>query len=266
MTSRCRRLTHRAVLAVAAPVLLAAGCGGGEREPAARQAGPEAEWGYSGATGPARWGELSPEYAACSTGRRQSPIDITSAAPTALPIRFDYRRSSLRVENNGHTIWANVPPGSSISLGGSSFKLVQFHFHAPSEHTLRGRRFPMELHMVHESEAGKVALVTGMIEEGAENPAYTPLFSVLPKKSGAAVNVGHPLDPGSFLPPDPTESARWVYTGSLTTPPCTEEVQFHIYRRPVRLSRAQIAQFVDVYDHNARPVQPRHGRPVTITR
>lgn len=266
MNSLCRGLAQRAVLVVAALVLLAAGCGGGEREPAAGQPATEAEWGYSGATGPARWGQLSREYAGCSTGRRQSPIDITSAAPTNLPIRFDYRRSPLQVENNGHTIRANVPPQNSISLGGSRFRLVQFHFHAPSEHTLRGRRFPMELHMVHESEAGKVAVLTGMIEEGAENPAYTTLFSVLPKEKGETVNVGRQLDPRSFLPANPTESARWVYTGSLTTPPCTEGVQFHVYRQPIGLSRAQIAQFVDIYDDNARPVQPRNGRPVTITR
>jgi carbonic anhydrase len=112
--------------------------------------GGGAHWGYSGEVGPPRWGRLRPEFAACSTGRRQSPIDLGPATRQDLvDIQFDYRGAAAAIVNNGHTIQVDLDPGSSIGVDGVRYELAQFHFHVPSEHTVGGQAAPAEVHLVH---------------------------------------------------------------------------------------------------------------------
>jgi carbonic anhydrase len=224
-------------------------------------------WSYSGDTGPEHWGELSPDYAACSKGLEQSPIDIPASTPLDTSgIAFSYQPSALTILNNGHTIQANYDKGSSISFHGTTYELVQFHLHAVSEHTIDGQHDPLEIHFVHRSAEGKLAVVGVMLETGAENPAYIPVFQNLPPaESEPAAVAGVTVDASQMLP---AQREYWTYPGSLTTPPCSEGVTWLVMNTPVQVSGGQIAAFTSIYASNSRPVQPLNSRsfvvPVTL--
>jgi carbonic anhydrase len=220
-------------------------------------------WSYSGDTGPEHWGELSPEYAACSKGVEQSPIDIPASTPLDTSgISFSYQPSALTILNNGHTIQANYDKGSSISFHGTTYELVQFHFHAASEHTIDGDHDPLEIHFVHRSAEGKLAVVGVMLETGAENPAYIPVFQNLPPAEQEPVGIpGVTVDASQMLP---AQREYWTYPGSLTTPPCSEGVTWLVMDTPVQVSGGQIAAFTSIYANNARPVQPLNSRSFVV--
>jgi carbonic anhydrase len=221
-----------------------------------------AEWSYSGEHGPARWGKLDPAYAVCADGTRQSPIDLRGAQPSRLvPLTLRYRSAHVVAENNGHTIQANYAPGSSIALDGTSYALVQFHFHAPSEHTVAGQRYPMELHLVHRSAAGALAVIGVLISRGAASGTLSELFARLPAHVGQRRGLTARVNAGELVPA-PRRAYR--YEGSLTTPPCTEGVHWIVLTRPLQLSRTQIASFTKLYPHDNRPLQPRNGRSLRV--
>jgi carbonic anhydrase len=162
--------------------------------------------------------------------------------------------------NNGHTIQVNIPGAGTLTVGDDTFELAQYHFHAPSEHTIGGRHWPMEVHLVHKSPSGKLAVIGVLLEEGLPNPALEPLWSDLPKVEGAAHHFEKNVAaPAALLPADRT---AYRYAGSLTTPPCSEDVRWFVMRRPVAISAAQLAAFTAIVEPNNRPVQPLAGRPV----
>ena len=230
-------------------------------------------WAYEDgpdAVGPAHWGDL-PGDGLCALGKRESPIALsdsgtTAAAPAKQPtLAFAYRPSALTMTNNGHTVQVDYAPGSSVSENGVSYSLAQFHFHAPSEHTLDGRRFPLEIHLVHVDASGRPAVVVGLFaEEGAANGALQPIFAALPAHSGEkSAPAGATVSAAGFLPVD---RAFFAYDGSLTTPPCTEGIRWRVFRRPIALSRAQIESFRSLphFAHTNRPEQPIGNRRVTL--
>lgn len=253
----------RRLLLLVPLVLLATGCNLEERVHhyfMKEEAPHKAEWGYSGAEGPSHWGELSPDYALASTGRSQSPIDLTGAAHADLPaLEFDYRPVSVNVVFNGHSIQENESGSSSLTVGGKRFSLEQFHFHSPSEHTVDGRHSPMEMHLVHKGADGEVAVVGVMIEAGEENAALELLWQNLPTVENRANRTEMQIDVGAVLPAD---HDYLHYTGSFTTPPCTEDVRWMMMRQPIQLSKAQIAAFRAIINNNNRPVQPLNGRAI----
>jgi carbonic anhydrase len=222
----------------------------------------EHSWGYGDDLhGPAHWGDLKPEFAACKNGARQSPIDITHSEQADLPpIQFDYKPSPLRITDNGHTIMVTYSPGSSISIGGRRYALRQFHFHRPSEEKINGKSYDMVVHLVHENEAGELAVIAVLLEKGEGNLLIRDLWSHLPKeKEGEESFSNINVDASSLLPAD---RGYYTFEGSLTTPPCTEGVTWVVLKHPVTMSPEQIQQFSNVYPHNARPVQPLNGRVV----
>jgi carbonic anhydrase len=224
------------------------------------------KWGYTGTLGPDNWGNLDPAYTECSTGKKQSPIDLVGATPSALPeINFDYKPSAINLENNGHSIEWGYNPGSSIDIGGTQYELIQLHFHAPSEHEVNGEHFPMELHVVHKTPEGKVAVIGVLIKEGAENPAYAKLWSILPANKGETQSADADLNGVDLLPANPQQASRYSYEGSLTTPPCTEGVQWNVFEQPIELSQAQIEQFTSIYSNNNRPVFPLNDRELLVS-
>jgi carbonic anhydrase len=227
-------------------------------------AADEVHWGYSGETGPAHWGELSPDFATCAKGTEQSPVDIPAGAPVnPASIVFNYQPSALTIANNGHTIRVDYAPGSAITVEGTTYQLLQYHFHAPSEHTLAGKASPLELHLVHQSADGRLAVVGVLINSGAENPAYASVLAHLPAAAGAPLAVaGVTTDAAALLPAD---RAYYRYNGSLTTPACTEGVKWFVLRAPVELSAAQIAAFTALYPNDARPVQPLNSRSFLLS-
>ncbi|HLL40670.1 MAG TPA: carbonic anhydrase family protein [Rubrobacteraceae bacterium] len=224
----------------------------------------EAEWGYEGEIGPAYWGELSSDYATCATGTEQSPVDIPSSAPTdPANLRFDYQPTELNVVNDGHVFKTAYDSGSSLRVDGRDYKLEEFHFHNPSDHTIDGDAAPMGLHLVHKDDQGEVAVVDVSIVEGARNTALAPFFDNLPAAKGEMTLRGATIDAAEFLP---YNQSYWRYDGSLTTPPCTEGVKWFVMTTPVEVSAEQIAAHNAIYSGNARPTQPMNGRPFFVGR
>lgn len=232
---------------------------------AAEKGAPGHEWSYEGDHGPAHWGDLKSDYALCKTGKNQSPIDIASAVKTDLPpIQFAYQPAQLRIINNGHSIQVNYPEGSFITVGGKPYQLVQFHFHHPSEEKIRGKNFDMVAHLVHKSAEGNLAVVAVLIKKGQANAFIETLWEHLPKEEGMEeVPANVTIDALRLLP---AQRGYYTYTGSLTTPPCTEGVAWFVLKTPIESSSAQINRFAHFYKHNARPVQPLDGRVVSESR
>ncbi len=216
-------------------------------------------WTYEGETGPAHWGELSPDYAACSKGKRQSPVDIANPVEAELPaLKFNYKKSrELAVLNNGHAIQVNASKGNTLKAGKSEFELLQFHFHSPSEHTLNGKYYAMEVHFVHKDGAGNLAVVGAFIEEGKHNAAYDKIWRHMPKEAGKKKILLTSYNTPELLPKN---KDYYRYPGSLTTPPCTESVTWLVLKTPIQLSKKQIDEYRAVLNHTNRPVQPLNNR------
>ena len=223
----------------------------------------KAEWGYSGDTGPGHWGDLSPDYVLAKTGQQQSPIDLTgSTGGDSMPLRFDYHASQIDLVYNGHTIEEIENQKSLLLIDEREFALEQFHFHSPSEHTVDGKHFAMEMHLVHKSSDDTVAVVAVFIEEGEDNAAFDAVWDYLPTEANRERTQPTTVDAGALLP---ESRQHFSYTGSFTTPPCTEDVQWIVMKDSVALSKEQITRFRAIIDHNNRPVQPLNGRTVSLS-
>jgi len=220
-----------------------------------------AHWGYTGHTSPEQWGELSPEYQLCASGKNQAPIDLHALIEADLkPLGITYRPGGEEVVNNGHSIQVNYQPGSTLDVDGHVFELKQFHFHTPSENTIEGESYPMEMHLVHLDESGNIAVIGVMFEEGAENAELAKAWSVMPKQADQKAAPEETLNAAALLP----ESRDYYrFNGSLTTPPCTEGVTWIVMKEPLTVSPEQVDAFAHVMHHpNNRPVQPVNARPV----
>lgn len=229
--------------------------------------GPAHHWGYEGHGAPAHWGDLDPEFKTCQAGKAQSPIDLVPATMTqgkGGSMQIAYNKTPLVMTNNGHTLQVDYQPGSSLTLGENTYELVQFHFHNTSEHTLNGKSFPLEVHFVHKNAQGQLAVVGAFLEEGAENAALKAVFTKAPKEEVSKQPIqGESINGADVLP---ANKEYMAYTGSLTTPPCTEAVSWNVLTNSVQVSKAQIEQFQAIYHGNYRPVQPLQGRKVTINK
>jgi len=236
---------------------------------------PEAPvWGYEGADGPAAWGTLCPEWAPCGAGQAQSPIDIVPPARGDLPaletklrpakLKIVHHEHMADVVNTGHSIQVNYSDGDTLTIGDERFALLQYHFHSPSEHTVGGKHFAMEMHLVHRSSKGNLAVIGVFIEEGKANAAFDPIWANLPTSKGVEHHLEHvEVDVDRLLPADRT---TYRYVGSLTTPPCSEGVRWVVMTTPVQLSAEQIGAFRKILVGNNRPVQPLHGRALATDR
>ncbi|WP_238947600.1 carbonic anhydrase [Caldimonas brevitalea] len=234
--------------------------------PTASATPPDAapHWHYTGPAGPAAWAQLDPQFAACSTGRLQSPIDIRDATPAPLPpLEFGYGSISPAIVNNGHTVQVNVPPGHVLKVGERRYELQQFHFHTPSEERIQGRASAMVAHLVHRDAEGHLGVVAVLLQPGEQRSGFDAVFEHLPQRAGETLTVENlSLDLPSLLP---ATSRYFDYEGSLTTPPCSEGVHWMVLREPVRLSPRHIKAFRRLYGSNARPVQPLNGRPIKVS-
>lgn len=179
--------------------------------------GDGAPWGYEGEKGPEHWGHLNPEYILCAEGHNQSPIDLSAFIEADLPqIEMNYTSDAVAVVNNGHTLQVNFGPGSSLTFMGQTFALKQFHVHAPSENTLAGKHFPMEVHLVHADEQGQLAVIGVFLEPGEANPVLSAAWQNLPKAAGENVALSPGITASGLIPAD---ADYFYFNGSLTTPP-----------------------------------------------
>ncbi|NJN42889.1 MAG: carbonic anhydrase family protein [Flammeovirgaceae bacterium] len=228
-------------------------------------------WGYDGEDGPANWASLSPVYALCGEGKGQSPINIVkSQAKSSATWSFDYKTTSLRIAHtehmddildNGHTIQVTVDEGSTFTFGDKTYSLIQFHFHTPSEHMIDGKNLPMEMHLVHQSDDKSLAVVSVLFEEGKEeNPNLAKMIANFPAAKGES---NHITDVNLELKVNmPDHNEAFHYVGSLTTPPCSESVQWLVLGKFRKASAAQIKAFSDRIGPNNRPVQALNERAV----
>lgn len=223
---------------------------GSETGAADAEHGGSEDWSYDGATGPAHWASLSEAYAPCD-GDAQSPVDITGAQPDDRlpPLQVSYAPAPAQRDPSGHVTHVDVEGAGALTFRGRRYTLDQFHFHTPSEHTIEGQSFAAEAHFVHEDDAGAVAVLAVMIEEGAESDMLRRTLSERDVQ----------IDPGRLLPAD---LSYYTYVGSLTTPPCTEGVRWIVLRAPATLSPAQVERMKG--DHTNRPVQPLNGRRIAM--
>jgi carbonic anhydrase len=233
--------------------------------PLAAAAATNPPWAYEGEYGPAQWGRMRPEWAACERGRQQSPIDIVAPQIRSLPaLQFDYRSVPLRIVNDGHTVRVRFGPGSRILLGREAHALQQFHFHVPGGDKVRGEEFPLAMHFLHKGRSGRLVSLVLLVRVGAESPALAALLPHMPQRGQAErVLAAVQVDPARWLP---RSHAYYAYDGSLTAPPCTEGVLWLVLKQPQELSAAQLARVAALFPPNARPTQPLHGRVVGESR
>ncbi|MCB9942559.1 MAG: carbonic anhydrase family protein [Geminicoccaceae bacterium] len=229
----------------------------------ASKGGGGGHWSYSGPDGPEHWGDLSPDYKACATGKAQSPIDLASARRGVHEdLQFHYGRVPLQIRNNGHTLQIDYAPGSWLDIEGMRYELLQFHIHAPSEHVVDGRSAPMEVHLVHQNRHGQLAVVGVMIDAGPMNPVLAAMEAYKPPEGPPAVVPGVFVNAADLLPP---RHDYFRYTGSLTTPPCSEGVAWHVLDQPMTTSLDNLRDLAAAMPpHNARPAQALNGRRVTL--
>lgn len=262
-----RESTRRSLLALAAAILwIGGGCKLPDTAPAAESSGaaPAAvhaeakHWSYVGETGPLHWGELDPEYALCTKGREQSPVDIRDPRRrrSLHALEFQYAPTKAVVVNNGHTIQANLEPGNRLVAENKRFELLQFHFHAPSEHSILGDSAPLEIHLVHKAADGELAVVGLMANDGEANAVLKDFMVMMPAKPGEGEKEIS-VDLAALVPDSPN---YYTYRGSLTTPPCTEGVRWFVMKEPVSVSAEQVAALKKIVGDNARPIQPLYDR------
>ncbi|SNZ02178.1 carbonic anhydrase [Persephonella hydrogeniphila] len=226
-------------------------------------AGGAGSWSYHGATGPEHWGDLKDEYIMCKIGKNQSPVDISRIAEADLEdIKFHYSPGATSLLNNGHTIKVSYEPGSYIVVDGIRFELKQFHFHAPSEHTVKGKSYPFEAHFVHADKDGNLAVIGVLFKEGKENPVIKKLWENLPSHTGEKVKLAHKINAYDLLP---KRKKYYRYSGSLTTPPCSEGVRWLVMTTEMEMSKEQIEKFRKLMGGDTnRPVQPVNARMILI--
>ena len=219
-----------------------------------------AHWSYEGENGPARWGDLDAANKVCAIGSQQSPIDIGTTIKSQLPaLKIDWARSADTIVNNGHTIQLNFAEGSTMRLGDVKYELLQLHFHRPSEHLIGGKNFPMEAHFVHRADSGALAVVGVLMTTGKPNAAFSQIVSTMPAKEGPAVKADARINPNALLP---ARLGYYRYSGSLTTPPCAETVEWLLLTDPIQVAEADVASFAKLYPMNARPAQKDNRRYV----
>jgi len=223
----------------------------------------EAHWTYSGPTGPQAWGQMKPEFNICAIGKRQSPINIEESATLqgpAEPLQFNYSASSGVVINNGHTIQVDLYGDNTLTVRGSVYKLLQFHFHTPSEEQVNYRNAAMVAHLVHKNAQDQLAVVAVLLDPGLANTLISKVWTYMPLDTNDQVRMPTGIvDMNELLPKD---QRYYQFIGSLTTPPCTEGVLWMVLKQPTQLSREQIRLFQQIYPNNARPVQAINGRAV----
>ncbi len=224
-------------------------------------------WTYSteyGHHGPHEWAGLKTDNVMCA-GKNQTPIEINATGTiraNLAPISFKYPVGGNELWNNGHTLQVNFPQGSTIEIDGTSFKLLQFHFHTPSENKVNGKLYAMEMHLVHADAAGNLAVVGVMFDEGGTNPALDRLLPLLPIAKDQKKPIAPAFDANSLLPPADKRS-YYRFSGSLTTPPCSEGVRWFVMKQALPISQTTLQAIKNsMLNPNNRPLQQINGRPV----
>ena len=220
------------------------------------------DWSYTGSTGPEYWADINPNYALSKTGKAQSPINLQDAEPkVGAPLEFLYRPSKINLVNNGHTIQQNYDRGSYVLYKGKSYHLKYIDFHSKSEHTMCNTYSMLEMQLVHESDSGEKLIVGILYDIGDENRFLASFFGNLPQSAQQTYRSDDIMNVSIALP---TRRSMFHYTGSLTTPPTTEGVNWFVFADVQSISENQLEQFTSLHQNNYRPIQNRNDREVFL--
>ncbi len=223
-------------------------------------------WSYDGETGPSNWATLSDAYAECKTGTHQSPVDIREANYVHLPpLKFIYRTSMTSIYRKPNQLWLDYDSGSSLKIGDKRYKFLGFDFHTPGEHSFRGRAADMEIHLHHLSSSGEPLIVAIPVNGGhRKNITLTRIWENVPDIRSRKRNRRMGINAMFLLP---TDRSYYAYKGSETRPPCTENVQWIVFKTPTRVSWDEINHYKNIIGPNARSTQPLNNRVIlTSTR
>ncbi|MDF0604703.1 carbonic anhydrase family protein [Neisseriaceae bacterium TC5R-5] len=225
------------------------------------QAAEHAHWAYDGEASPEHWGQLSNDFSTCELGKNQSPINIDHAAKANHDkLKMSFKAGQQQVENNGHTIQVNVSEGNTLQVDGMTYVMQQFHFHTPSENMIKGKSFPLEGHFVYKSNTGQLAVLALLFEKGKTNTELEHVWKQMPEKVGEKEVLKKTVNVAKLLP---KKFDYYRFSGSLTTPPCSEGVVWLVSNQYAKLSENELEKFQHVvHGHNNRPVQPLNGRVV----
>ncbi|MFK5949975.1 MAG: carbonic anhydrase family protein [Methylococcales bacterium] len=221
----------------------------------------ESHWGYTGSVGPEHWSKLSTDNSLCSSGKTQSPINLSGFIDKKLlPIEYNYLDGGYEITNNGHTIQLNFKAGSTINIDKHDYELKQLHFHSPSENTVNGKRYPMEMHLVHADKDKNLAVIALLFEEGRTNNMLFHAWESMPNNVNSKRILYSHLNAESLLPDN---REYYQFEGSLTTPPCSEGVKWFVIKEIISASKTQIDKFRHIMHHdNNRPLQELNERTV----
>lgn len=223
----------------------------------------DVHYGYEGEEGPEHWSDLCAGWSKCSIGQAQSPVAISNVVSdkTLQPLDFQWGSTTAKIVNNGHTIQFNVDPGSKLKANGKTYDLLQFHYHHSSEHTIKDKFYPLEVHYVHKSADNKLAVIGVMFKEGAPNSLFNTFLADFPAPM-TTFSSSFSFDLSALLP----KNLRYYnYEGSLTTPNCAEDVKWHVLKGTVTASKEQIEKLKHILHNNNRPIQPLNGRTVRMS-
>ena len=226
---------------------------------AAAQSASGVIWGYDGRFGPENWAEINSDYAQCGSGMQQSPIDIRDPIETTLiPLEFYWDMPDWELENIGPSMVMRATAAGQTHFDDVPFQLVQIYFRMPSEHRINGTQYPMEVQLMHIDGTGQVAGLSIMIKGGGRNETFDRIFGQIPRAAGMTNTLSN-LDLIDLLT-DVGDLFR--YRGSLTHPPCSENVQWTVLKDPLSVSHASLLAFETVFGTNARPLQETNRRYV----
>jgi len=226
--------------------------------PVCAAAGAAPEWNY-GTAGPDKWAKLDPAFGVCGSGDQQSPIDLRDGIKADIPkLEITWKKDRFTVVNNGHTVQLSAANGSAMQVGHEKLDLVQFHFHTPSEHAIAGKRSAMEVHFVHQHKDGHLAVLAALLTVGGRNGAFSAIMKAAPKQKDAKATLEASIDPAELIPA--SIQSTWRYEGSLTTPPCSQTVDWIIFDQTISVAQADIDAFRAIFPNNARPLQPNARR------
>lgn len=225
-----------------------------------------AAWSYVGSTQADKWGDLDPDYVLCRSGSMQSPINIEATHIAPLPaLDIHLTPGPATVKNNGYTLEVQSDTGGHITLitsfNSDDYTFEKMHLHTPSEMQIHGHTYPLAGHMVYRNKAGKQLVVAAFFEIGTESRALAPLLAALPRHKGDSLTLGK-FDASDLFP---AQRDYYTYEGSLTTPPCTEDIQWMVLKTPLTVSEDQMTTFQLLFPMNARPVQPVNKRTVLVS-
>ncbi len=219
------------------------------------------KWSYEGKEGPENWSKLSADYAACEFGRNQSPINIDSTLHASLmPFRTSQKFPAKDIVNNGRMLQVNFTMGNVLVLDSALFQMKHMVFHTPSENKIHGKAYPLEAQFMHADAKGNLAVIAVMFEEGLENPSLASILLKIPKERGDVVTLKTRILPSELMS---ANHGYYRFSGSLTTPPCSEGVRWLVMKAPMTVSKSQITVFKSaIGKSNNRPLQPLNGRLV----